>query len=356
MLNKRLRQARLACGLSLRALAELVGVSAVMLSKYERGESAPSSDRLLEIATALGVRTEYFFRTTAIDLNRIEHRNRHRWKLPKLAETKILADVRDQLERWHGLYSVVPAPWSLPFSLPSDPPNLITHLDEIEDVAVRVREHWNLGLNPVPDLIDTLEARGIKVFTSRFNDSRFEGMSARADPHHVVVVGRAWPGDRQRFTLAHELGHLILDERLDKDLDKEKAADRFAGAFLVPKAKVIEALGNRRRSLEIYELYLLKQEFGLSIGGWTYRALDIGVIAKSTHSAFWRTLVNKGWNTTEPGEPLPPETPRLFEQTVHRALGENLIGESKAAELLSISVRDLVATRSMEAVDGNSSL
>lgn len=355
MLCKRLHQARLATGLSLRALAEKVGVSAMMLSKYERGESVPSSDVLLALSDALGVRTEYFFRNAEINLERIQHRNKHRWKLPKLAETKVLADVRDQLERWQVLDAVVPAPWSVRFSLPKGLPDSIRNLDQIEDVAARVRAHWNLGLNPVPDLIDTLEARGIKVFTTRFDDPRFEGMCARADHHHIVVVGRKWPGDRQRFTLAHELGHLVLDERLSKTLDIEKAADRFAGAFLVPAENVIEALGARRRSLEIYELYLLKQEFGLSIGGWSYRARDLGIIAQSTHSAFWRMLVSNGWDKVEPGDQYPSEKPRLFEQTVYRALSEDLVSESKAAELLSISVRDLAAHRRMENVDGHPS-
>lgn len=354
MLRDRLRQARLSKGLSLRALAGKVGVSAMMLSKYERGATVPSSDVLLELSEALGVRTEYFFRTAAIELERVQHRNKHRWKLPKLAETKVLADVRDQLERWQVLDAVVPAPWSVRFSLPDDLPVSIEDFDAIEDVAVRVRRHWNLGLNPVPDLIDTLETCGLKIFTTSFDDPRFEGMCARADQHHVVVVGRNWSGDRQRFTIAHELGHLVLDDRLAKGLDVEKAANRFAGAFLVPSEKVVQSLGARRRSLEVYELYLLKREFGLSIAGWSYRALDLAIIAKSTHSAFWRMLVANGWNEKEPGKQCPSETPRLFEQTVYRALSENLISESKAAELLSISVRDLAAQRRMEVVDGHS--
>ena len=326
----------------------------MMLSKYERGESAPSSDVLLELSDALGVRTDYFFRTAFIDVERIEHRNKHRWNLPKLAETKVLADVCDQMERWKALDNVVPAPWSVQFSLLDDLPDSIRDLNEIEDVAVRVREFWNLGLNPITDLIDTLEVQGIKVFTTRFDDPRFEGMSALADHHPVVVVGRTWPGDRQRFTLAHELGHLVLDKRLVDELDKEIAADRFAGAFLVPAAKVIEALGTRRRSLEVYELFLLKHEYGLSIGGWSYRARDNGVIAKTKHSVFWRMLASKGWDKVEPGKQYPPEAPRSFEQTVYRALSEDLISESKAAELLSISVHTLAAHRLMEHVDSNS--
>lgn len=355
MLGDRLHQARKACGLSLRALSERVGVTAMMLSKYERGESVPSSDMLIDLSEALGVRVEYFFRKADVTLERVQHRNKHRWQLPKRAEEEVLADVRDQLERWQALDAIIPAPWSVQFSLPEELPTSVSDLDDIEGVAIQVREHWDLGLNPIPDLIDTLEARGIKVFTTRFDDTRFEGMCARSNDHHVVVVGGTWSGDRQRFTLAHELGHLVLDERLDENLDLEKAADRFAGAFLAPAPQAFEALGHRRRSIEVYELYLLKQEFGLSIGAWSYRLRDLGIVAKSVHSAFWRMWVKKGWNVTEPGDQLAPEHPRLFEQTVYRALSEDRISESKAAELLSISAWELAAHRRMDSVNGDTS-
>ena len=353
MLAKRLYQARQASGLSQRALAENAGISAMAISKYERAQSVPSSSVLLALAGALGVRTEYFFRTASVNLERIEHRNRHKWKLPKSAEMKILADVGDQLERWLALDEVTPAPWSIPFTLPANLPESIGELNAIESIATQVRCFWDLGLNSIPDLIDTLESRGLKVFTTKFDDSRFEGMSAMADGHFVIVVSRNWPGDRQRFTLAHELGHIVLDDRLTSDVDKESAANRFAGAFLAPEEKVTEVLGSKRRSLEYPELHLLKHEFGLSMGGWSYRALDLGIVNKKTHKALWTEFAGKGWKEKEPGTQYPPESPRLFEQTVYRALGEELIGESKAAELLSITVRELAARRRMEGIDGD---
>ena len=353
MLGERLYQARQASGLSQRALAANAGVSAMMISKYERAQSLPSSDVLLALANALGVRTEYFFRTTSVNLGRIQHRNLHVWKLPKSAEKKVLADVRDQLERWRVLDEVAPAPWSVPFALPGDLPDVVEELDAIESIATRMRHHWNLGLNPIPDLIDTLESRGLKVFTTKFDDPRFEGMSASADDQRIIVVGRNWPGDRQRFTLAHELGHIVLDDRLAAHVDIEDAANRFAGAFLVPKEKVVGVLGNYRRSLEFPELHLLKHEFGLSMGAWSYRALEAGVISKAAHKAFRQEFAHKGWKEKEPGEQYPPESPRLFDQTVFRTLSEGLIGESKAAELLSITAFELAARRRMEIIGGD---
>ena len=74
----------------------------------------------------------------------------------------------------------------------------------------------------------------------------FDGMAATVDGIPVVVVGRGWPGDRQRFTLAHELGHLVLHGRLASDVDEEAAANRFAGAFLAPADEVRKELGEKR--------------------------------------------------------------------------------------------------------------
>ena len=354
MFGNRLNQARRAAGLSQRALAAQTNISAMMISKYERGLAMPSSDVLLSLASALDIRMEYFFRTTEVELERVEHRNRRAWNLPKSAENKLLSDVREQLERWLALEEVIGGQWTAEFSVPHELSIEISALDEIETAAIQVREHWNLGLNPIPDLIDTLEARGVKVFATRFEDSRFEGMSARAGKHRLIVVGGAWPGDRQRFTIARELGHLVLDDRLNPSIDEEAAANRFSGAFLAPLEKVREILGLRRQSLELPELHLLKHEFGLSMVGWSYRALEADVISKATHRAFSRVFSTHGWDVEEPGEAYPQETPRLFEQTVYRALSEDLIGESKAAELLCLSVRELAARRRMEASGANS--
>ena len=112
MLAARLQQARKAKGLVLRDLAAEVGVSATMLSKYERGVATPSSDVLLALASALGVRTEYFFRTAEVTLTKIAHRKRS--KLPEKHESRVLAEVREHLERWAALDTVLPAPWSIP--------------------------------------------------------------------------------------------------------------------------------------------------------------------------------------------------------------------------------------------------
>ncbi|HPE78552.1 MAG TPA: helix-turn-helix domain-containing protein [Gammaproteobacteria bacterium] len=347
MIGERILQARRLAGLSSRALAEQVGVSAMAISKYERDENTPGSEVLLRLAKALDVRTEYFFRPTSVSLEGVEFRKRK--ALSSAEEKKIIADVSDKLERWAGLDEIFPPSQEMAFAVPDAVPAAISGLDDIEDVALAVRDAWSLGHNPIPDLVDTLEEHGIRVIVTPFiGDKHFDGLAAHVGAMPVIAVGAAWPGDRQRFTLAHELGHLLMRGRLGGDVDEEKACDRFAGAFLAPRDVVLAALGQRRNWIEPRELSLLKAEFGLSIAGWTYRARDLGILNKTTHGKYWGFLRKRGWDKQEPGNAYPSEHSRLFEIRVYRALAEDWVGESRAAELLGIPVAELRACRNME--------
>lgn len=350
MIGERIKQARAAAGLSLRDLAEQAGISAMAISKYERDENTPSSDVLLALGKALGVRVEYFFRQAEVKLEQVDYR--HLPDMPEKEKGKIEAFVRDQVERWVDLEVFVPTPWSAPFQIPENLPRHIDHYDEIEEVAVSVRKAWNLGLNPVPDLTDTLESHGIIVFAATLDaDQQCDGLAAKANDKPVIVVNKDRPGDRQRFTLAHELGHLVLKGRLANGLHVETACNRFAGAFLVPKEMVFKALGQRRTWLEPQELALLKAEYGLSMGGWTYRARDLGILPQIHMRSLWNLFREHGWEKKEPDPQYQPEETRLFKQLVYRALAEDLIGESKAAELLGLSLKALHACRKMECPD-----
>lgn len=337
MIGDRIKQARAAAGLSQRALAAQAGVSAMAVSKYETGRATPSSAVLLRLAKALGVRVEYFLRTAAPVM--ALHGYRKHKSTPKKLLRQIEAEVRDQLERFLELERLFPALPLQPFEVPAQVPAQVCRGEQLEEAAEAVRDAWQLGLNPIPDLTDTLEERGIKVFQTALGQrERFDGLAAQVDGSPLVVVGADWPGDRQRFTMAHELGHLVLAGRLSDGLDTERAVNRFAGAFLAPADRVRRALGHGRNWLEPRELALLKQEFGLSMGGWLHRAQDLQIITDATYRKLRRLFADRGWDRQEPFGDLPGEMPRLFPQLVYRALGQDLISESKAAELLGKSL------------------
>jgi Zn-dependent peptidase ImmA (M78 family)/transcriptional regulator with XRE-family HTH domain len=346
MIGERIKQARKAAGLSLRALAERAGVSAMAISKYEGGKSTPSSRVLLDLSKALGVRTEYFFRPVKIELQEMKHRKHSR--LPKKALDQIEGDVKEQLERFIELEQLLPNGPVQAFKLPEHLPAPIATLDEVEVVARDLRTSWGLGVDPIPVLTDMLEERGIKVFQSQAINDRFDGMAATVDGIPVVVVGRGWPGDRQRFTLAHELGHLVLRGRLAPDVEEEVAANRFAGAFLAPADEVRKELGEKRVWLEPRELEVLKKTYGLSMQGWMHRAKDLGILPDVHYVEMRKFFSARGWNKTEPGEQYAPERPQLFDQLVYRALGQDLISESKAAELFRMPLTEFQKKRNMQ--------
>ena len=332
MIGERIQQARKSAGLSLRALAEMAGISAMAISKYENNQSTPTSGVLLELARALNVRVEYFFRSARVELEDVEYRKHS--KLPKKVLSQIEGDVIEQIERYLELEEFLPTSPIESFKLPTGLPEKISDYDEIEQVAGKFRHAWELGDNPIPDLIDSLEEKGVKVLqTHALHDEKFDGLAARVNGDPVIVVGKDWPGDRQRFTLAHELGHLALDGRIEDHLDIELAANRFAGAFLAPAAEVLKELGSKRNRLEPVELCVLKKAYGLSMQGWLYRARDLGVLSQVGYQSMWKLFAAKGWKKKEP-EDYPSEKPKLFMQLVFHAFAEELIGESKAAELL----------------------
>lgn len=350
MIGKRIQQARAAAGMSQRDCAEAVGVSAMAISKYERGQMQPSSDVLMRIAQALGVGTDYFFRDQTVTLEEVEFRKHS--ALPKQSEDRVLADVQEQVERWQALEAVIPPTWPLKFKLPPGLPRRVSDESAIEDIVDTVRSLWDLGTGPIRDLVDTLEQLGIRVIQSPIPAAqKFDGLVARANGQMVVVVSSEWPGDRQRFTLAHELGHIVLHGRLAEGQDEEKACNRFAGAFLVPRAEAVRVLGPSRKSLEPQELYLLKHEWGFSMNGWVSRASQLGILNPKNARSHWALFTRKGWRVTEPGAPYPAERPRRYQQLVYRALAEDLIGESKGAELLGLTQVELRQRRRMEATN-----
>ena len=87
-------------------------------------------------------------------------------------------------------------------------------------------------------------------------------------------------------------------------------------------------------ALDPQELQLLKHEFGISMMAALYRAGQCGIISDSLRQRYFRHFSKLGWRTQEPGDPYPKEKTRLFDQLVYRALAEDFIGESKAAELM----------------------
>ncbi|ACX51833.1 helix-turn-helix domain protein [Ammonifex degensii KC4] len=328
----RIKEARLSRGLSLRALAEKVGVSAQAISKYERGLDIPGSGVLLRLAEALGVKWEYFIRPRRVEC--LEPAYRKRSSLPAKELKAITTRAKEHLERYLEVEDLFPgekAGEELPRLEAWTP-------EEAEDAAEELRRIWDLGLDPIENLVELLEDKGVKVIPVDTRDDRFDAMAFRTkDGTPVIAYNKNLPGDRQRFSIAHELGHLVLG--LGSSPVEEKIANRFAGAFLVPRSVARRELGGSRRKLGFRELCLLKKKYGLSMQSWIVRAHEIGLLSERATEQMFRWFGKEGFRKKEP-EPLPSEEPSRMERLVARALAEEIITKARAEELLGKPLRE----------------
>ena len=347
MIGRRHKLARTAAGLSLRDLEAAIDnrVTAQAISKYERNEAMPSSGTLIALADALGVSVDYLVGDQEMVLEEVDFRKKS--ITSKREEAQVEAKVLGMLEPYLAIEELLDLP-SLDWDRPRDAPfPVVNDLVEADRGARFLRYHWGLGIEPIPSLVEILEERGVKVLATELTG--IDGLLAhvrRSDDGTVPVVvvnGKDW-GERQRFTIAHEIGHLVLSVRgrLANDA-AEKAANRFAGAFLMPAEALWSEVGKRRTSVGWEELFQLKQLFGVSVQALTYRCKDLGIFSQALFRRLFEEFERQGWRHPPYKEPfaMKGEQPKRFERLCLRALAEGAISEPKAAELLGISVHDL---------------
>ena len=341
MFSERLKLARKRSGLSLRDLSSSMNgmVSAQAIGKYERGEMMPSSSVAIALANALDVTTTYLLSPTVVSLESVEFR--------KLASTKVReramveAAVLDHVDRYlqvEELLDIASSIWEIPDGAPLPAETV----DDGELIAARVRAAWNLGGGPVPSMTELLEEHGIKVLKLDFPRA-VDGLTClvhRSDESAVpvVVCSTGKSIERQRFTLAHELGHLVMD--IPAGMPEEKICDRFASAFLVPEDELIREVGRRRLDFGFGELVEIKKIFGVSGAALVIRMRDLGIITEATVTRIFRGI-GRSWRTQEPCPLTQPESPKRFRRLCLRALAEDVISASKAAELLGMRVSDI---------------
>lgn len=354
MIGQRLRLARAASGLSLRDLQAAIDnlVTAQAIGKYERSEDMPSSGVLRALAGALNVSEDYLLATDEMILDGVEFRKKE--ITSKREEAFVEGQTLHLLERYLTIESALGLA-SVAWDQPREGPYPVKEIADAENAARAIRVHWGLGIDPIPNLSELLEERGIKILSADLSD--IDGLTAQVKrkdgaPIPVIVIkGSAW-SERKRFTLAHELGHMVMAVR--QGVDSEKAANRFASAFLMPVEALWREIGKSRTMISLGELLRLKELFGVSFQAIVYRCQDLGIIGKVAYRRLFQIFNEKGWRKPpfkEPGAMDPDqEKPRRMERLCFRALAEGAISESKAAEVLGLSVRSLTQLMDQPAV------
>jgi transcriptional regulator with XRE-family HTH domain len=329
----RIKQLRLARGFSLDELSDAMGgiVTKQALSKYELGASVPSAPVLNQLARALNVKAMDLWAAPSLEIKFLGYRKKmslsQRWQ--ESFEANLTRKLEERLKLQAYCYA------NIHFDLPVHSYEVYCEADA-EKAAESLRERWNLGVDPVADLTAVLEDHLVHVLVMDGPDN-FDGISAIVSDASenalaaAVVSRTGCPGERQRLNLAHELGHVVL--RPGKEVDEEKAAFRFAAAFLAPRLCIEREIGIRRTRIRMEELLILKRRFGLSIQALLRRLLDLGTIGESQYRWWFMFLGKMKWRRDEP-EPLPPEKATWLKQAVHRCLAEGFITVEEGERIL----------------------
>jgi Zn-dependent peptidase ImmA (M78 family) len=250
--------------------------------------------------------------------------------------------------RLEGMLGLDSVRWQPPVSVPP-----LQRVREAETVAETVRGAWKLGTSPIPNMTELLEEKGLKVLTVRLPDavSGFKCEVLRADGEPAVpaiVVNQHHTLERRRLTLAHELAHCVMDTSGLPYWDEEKAANRFAGAFLMPWEHIVREAGEHRKALGYQELVDLKHVYRVSGTSLLVRLQSLDIITQATLSLAFQTVA-RGWRTQEPEELEPAgergrwEAAQRFERLCYRALAEGLMDVEMAAELLRVTMAEVEA-------------
>ena len=319
-------------------------VTAQAISKYESGKMLPSSAVLVALGKTLDVSLDFLMSAQIEALEGLEFRKHFKATGRDLAMAE--AVLIDNLERYLAIEDILDMPANVEWVEGRRYDSVATE-GQIDTRADELREAWSLGLDPIPSLCELLEHKGIKVVVDDLPE-RINGLACHVirggkPVGEAVVVSNRVNVERKRFTLAHELAHRIIRSTGNPAITLENAMNRFAGAFLVPRQRLLEDVGANRRRITYYEIIRLKHTYGVSAATMLMRLGQTGFLPAAAIQQAFATFA-RSWRKIEP-QPIASdhgfaafEKPRRFERLVARAVGEGLISSVRAAALLNESL------------------
>lgn len=322
--------ARQSRGKTQKDLAESLSVNQGWLSRIEGGLRTISEDKVKEVASFLNYpveffsqpdppylagRTDVFHRKTPVP-DKVLDRINGQLTIISTALEKLLQGVEIDgmdmelvdLEDFHG---------------------------SIEEIAQMVRSNWGVPRGPVKNLTQLIENAKAIVIPFDFGTRHIDAISFRlSNSRPVFFMNTSAPGDRLRFTLCHELGHMIMHQGVLRE-NKEDEANRFAAEFLMPAHQITPYLDN----LSLGKLAALKLQWRVSMAALLKRAQTLSTITPAQAKRLWIQMSQ--YRQREPEElDIPIETPRLYKEIINAYQNELEYDVPELCKLLRLSKND----------------
>ncbi|MGC4975427.1 ImmA/IrrE family metallo-endopeptidase [Streptomyces sp. DT199] len=298
--------ARESRGMTMSELAARAGVTASLISKVELGQREMSEETAKSVAASLDYPVEILtWKEPIYGFGSSSFYHRKQQSLPQKSLRQIQAFVNFQRIRAKRLSSALDLDFS--FTIPS---LSVDDYGSPEEIARAVRAAWRMPIGPVSNLIEWIEAAGGFVVTHEFSSAKINAISVWPPGESpFFVLNTLLPACNLRFSLAHELGHLVMHDVPEPGQEEE--ADRFAAEFLMPAAEIKSEL----RGMNLRLAARLKPVWRTSMGALIRRARDLETITDRQHTSLRVQLSQNGWTKQEPVS-TPHEKPGLIPEIV----------------------------------------
>nr|DAX75371.1 MAG TPA: IrrE protein [Caudoviricetes sp.] len=311
------------------------GLSQGNLSRMEKGLLPISEEILNAISKKLDYPLSFFSKATIrIPLGTFHYRKRITMGQKKLsileARLDILSNIIDEL-----LESITINEFDIPHLE-------VTEKRNAAEIAYKLREFFNVGSAPIENIVKLLEKHGVIVVFFKIDNEKFDGVTRitqKSQP--VIFLNSQMPNDRKRFTIAHELGHLVMHLRtsLENEVEddvKEMQANQFAAEFNLPAIEGRKTLCN----LKYQDLGVLKMYWKISKAAILYRAKELGVLGDSQYRYYMMQLSRSGQRKNEI-ESVSIDRPVILKRMFELHWTELGYSKEELSDLLGISINDL---------------
>jgi Zn-dependent peptidase ImmA (M78 family)/transcriptional regulator with XRE-family HTH domain len=320
--------AREARGLTATELAKLSGIPQSTISKIEHEVRAFSETDVATFSAALDYPEAFFYRSDAQYGQGTVCHHRKRQSMPITTLRQIHASMNVMRMATCDLMRGVEIQAEHDF-----PRMEVDDYGSPQQIAQLARQTWGLPLGPIKSMTEVIEAAGGVVVPSDFGTDKLDAISQRptAQPPFFFVSATA-PGDRLRFNLAHELGHIIMHSAPAPDQEAE--ANEFAAEFLMPAREI----GPQLAQLTMSKLADLKRYWKVAMQALIKRAHDLGKITDRQMRSWFMRFNQLGYKRVEPVQ-TPREEPVLLRRIVdfHRSEHGYTDDDLSAAARLSTS-------------------
>lgn len=348
IIPERLIQAREARGMTKTELAEKLDITRQAIYHYENGKRNPQPDILNQIINILNFPYSFFIKP--IDKT-VSNSSGMLFRALKSSTKKEIKQIETRSIWLKEIYAFLKNYVDFPdLNIPDFNYKHDYTMEDIEIIAKKIRNEWGLGKGPINDLIYVLEKNGVIVNRLDIKDDYDLKIDACVeeidDRPFIVLINNNTSSVRLRFSLAHELAHILLHMGIDDDLfDSKKAreivekeAHRFAAALLLPK----ESMVNEVMSTSIEHLKILKKRWKVSIQAIAYRCKELGIFTETQHINIRKRLARKKMITNEPlDDIIPLEEPSFFKQSIEILLENNIISKNEIINEISLNNKEI---------------